>query len=233
MKQGNNISVDASQLKCKDEYVCWIDIMGTKNIMSESFQKAANFILKFHSCVLDTVKDYDEVKYYPLMDGVFITSPNSKTIQTVIDYVFDKIADIFISESRNGHRFIIKGSLAYGSISHGDTIDNNVCDTISSIPEYKRSLLLGMPMIQAFNSERTAPPFGIYIHESARKYKVLQGKHYAWKCKTTDKASLLSKVDSYFSWCKEYSEYLEMDVKKIELYKKLAQEYFSDRMKKD
>lgn len=48
--------VNTAQFKSSKEYVCWIDIMGTKNTMSESFQKAANFILKFHSCVVDVIK---------------------------------------------------------------------------------------------------------------------------------------------------------------------------------
>lgn len=41
----NKPKVDTSPFKCTKEYVCWIDIMGTKNTMSESFHKAANFIL--------------------------------------------------------------------------------------------------------------------------------------------------------------------------------------------
>ena len=36
--------------------------------------------------------------------------------------------------------------------------------------------MCGLPMIQAFTAEYTAPPFGVYIHESARNPAGLQGK---------------------------------------------------------
>ena len=83
----NAPKVDTSKIKCSKEYVCWIDIMGTKNTMSESFQKAANYILKFHSSVIDIVKDEEGVSYYPLMDGIFITTPNNATIRKIIDKI--------------------------------------------------------------------------------------------------------------------------------------------------
>ncbi len=227
-------SVNSNNLSLKDEYVCWIDIMGTKNIMSESIQKATNFIFRFHSCVVDVIDNNTErIKAYPLMDGVFITTPNAETMKKIINEIFSKAARMFLEADKHGHRFVIKGSLAYGLIAHGESIDELICPTVAQNNSYKSTLMLGMPMIQAVNSEKTAPPFGIYIHESARKYKVLQGKHYAWKPINVDKNELRKRIQSYFDWCNDYSEYLEMDATKIKLYKKLVDEYFNDRMKKD
>lgn len=228
------VNTSPNTFKSSKEYVCWIDIMGTKNTMSESFQKAANFILKFHSCVIDAVKRGDKVTFYPLMDGVFITSPNSITIKKVIDTIFSSVAKIFLSEEKNGYRFIVKGSLAFGDIAHGININKEVCEKLSTEENYKQSLMCGMPMIQAFTAEHTAPPFGIYIHESARTPSDLQGKYYAWSAHADiDKNVLKEKILSYFNWCNYYHRYLELDPTKIELYKKLTIEYFTNRMSKD
>lgn len=226
--------VNTSEIKCSKEYVCWIDIMGTKNTMSESFQKAANFILKFHSSVIDIVKDEEGVSCYPLMDGIFITTPNNATIRKIIDKIFSTVGIIFLNEKKYGHRFIIKGSISCGDIAHGKSIDEKICEKLANENDYKRSIMYGLPMIQAFTAEHTAPPFGVYIHESARNPAHLQGKYYGWTALLgLDKTKLLECIVSYFNWCEYYSHYLEIDKVKINLYKELAQEFFSNRMAKD
>ncbi len=227
--------VNTSLFKSSKEYVCWIDIMGTKNTMSESFQKAANFILKFHSCVIDAVKNEKDVSYYPLMDGVFITASNNEVIRRIIDNIFSNVAEIFLSEQKHGHRFIIKGSLAFGDIAHGIKINEQICPNLASEDDYKRAIMCGLPMIQAFTAEHVAPPFGVYIHESARTPQDLQGKYYNWlPYKGNElKNKLLKRIISYFNWCGYFNQYLEMDPNKIALYKKLAQEYFTNHMESD
>lgn len=232
----SNPTVNADKLDLKDEYVCWIDIMGTKNIMSESIQKAANFILKFHSCIIESTNEEKGVRCYPLMDGVFVTSSNFKTIKKVIDKIFNQLAALFLQEEKNAHRFIIKGSLAYGYVAHGSNISNEICSSIASSENYKNTIMLGIPMIQAIKSETKAPPFGIYIHESARKYKGLQGKHYSWSFSgplKIDKVDLQGKIINYFKWCDQFIEYQEMDKHKIQLYIQQTNEYFTSRMQKD
>ena len=39
-----SIIVNTSTLKTREEYVCWLDMMGTKSNMSDSFEKSTNFI---------------------------------------------------------------------------------------------------------------------------------------------------------------------------------------------
>ncbi len=224
------IKVDAGKFECTDEYVCWIDIMGTKNSMTESFQKAANFILKFHACITEVLMQNEDVKCYPLMDGVFLTASKQDSMRQTIDKIFSEMANLFIDETKNNHHFVIRGALAYGGIIHGETINESVCDALANKEDYKKSLLIGMAMIQAFNAEKEAPPFGVYIHESARKYKGLQGRFYAWKILLQKNREILhKKVKAYFDWCNDYSEYLKMDSQKIVLYKKLVDEYFSQQ----
>lgn len=230
-----SVNTDSLKQNCSTEYVVWIDIMGTKNTMSESFQKAANFILKFHSCVVQAVDGAENISYYPLMDGVFITSPNFNSLKSVISIIFSNLADLFLSEDRHDHRFIIKGSLAYGAIAHGLKIDERVCPELVKYPSYKCNLMFGMPMIQAYTVEHFAPPFGLYIHESARNPKDLQGKYFSWanKEKKIQKNILCEKILSYFDWCDYFHEYLELSPDKIAKYKRLTLQYFTNKAQCD
>ena len=75
----------------------------------------------------------------------------------------------------------MKGALAKGTLQHGSQISSEVSPVMASRVGYKQHLLFGMPMIQAFNAEKNAPPFGIYIHESARTVKGLQGRYFFWR----------------------------------------------------
>lgn len=95
-------TVNARKLSFKNnEYVCWIDIMGTRNIMSESVSKAANSIFKLHSCVMDCIDEDGDATFYPLMDGVFITSPNYGKIFLIIDKLFFSICRYFPYDTKS------------------------------------------------------------------------------------------------------------------------------------
>lgn len=88
-------------------------------------------------------------------------------------------------------------------------------------------------MIQAFNAEKQAPPFGIYIHESARTVRGLQGRYYFWRrddaLSDNEKLheSLRKELISFLKWEKERSYYLELDKTKFEEYEGRVIEYFN------
>lgn len=176
MKSESEKQVNTSSLKPKNEYVCWLDIMGTKNNMSDSFEKSTNYMLRFHSAIFSVVKSEKQVTFYPVMDGVYITSPKAEIIKKVVKAIMNQLADVFIEEATCFHKFVIRGALAYGEIAHGKYIDERVCKNLAG-EHYLQYLLFGMPIIMAHISERLAPPYGIYIHESARKVAVLQGRY--------------------------------------------------------
>lgn len=221
------LNIDSSKLKPATEYVCWLDIMGTRSTMSESFEKAANFMLRFHSCVIDAVKDEKRVHHYPVMDGVYIASPQKEALTKSIKCILNNLSDIFIAEENLNHRFVVRGAIARGDIAHGCNISNEICDIVASLDRYKNTVMMGLPMIQAYTSEHFAPPFGIYIHESARVPNALQGRFYAW-CKNDKKAKLRQKIDEYFEWCCSFHNYLEMDKMKIEHYKQMNKEHLTN-----
>lgn len=227
-----DIRVDTAQLKrvvSKKTYVCWIDIMGTKDTMLESIEKASNFILRFHSFCIKAIKNKSKVKCYPLMDGAFITSTDFSAVRTVIASVFKDLAEVFLTEDCFAHQFVVRGAIAYGDIVHGGNITDEICTDIANEDSYKSSLLFGLPMIQAYKSENEAPPFGIYIHESARTINGLQGRYYAWCNEERLRNQLKENLTLYFNWCEKFSNYLKLDNEKINVYKKKVDEFFSNR----
>lgn len=218
------MKINTSKIQTSKAYVCWIDIMGTKNTMSESFEKAANFMLRFHVIVSKCLNE--NVHHYPMMDGVYLTATNWTCMEKAIQGIFQGVAQLFIEERVIAHRFVIRGAVAYGQIFQGSSITQETCDEEI---KYSDALMMGMPMIQAFSHEKYAPPFGVFIHESARIVGELQGRYYHWnkKEKNDYSESLRRKIDQYFKWCKNYYNYFEMKPEKIDNYLQLNEEYFT------
>lgn len=232
------ISVNTKELMpdIKKEYICWIDIMGTSNVMRESFERATNFILRFHCFVNEAIaaltnpRDNQEVKLYPLMDGVYIVTPDLDLLRKIIFLVYDSLTSYFVNTQENKHRFMVRGSIAYGDLAHGGAINDKVCTMLNPNTDYKGKLLFGLPMIQAYNSESQASPMGLYIHESARSIGGLQGRFfYWWKVNqpSTDIRRLTKEAGKYFDWCLANIFRLKMDPDKIKRYRAQLTEYFN------
>lgn len=223
------IVVSTDKMNPVDSYVCWLDIMGTQNSMSESFEKSANFILRFHAAVIKAKAL--KAKVYPVMDGVYITTESKDDMTSFLNRIMTCLAEIFLGET-NDHRFVVRGAIAKGMIQHGGKLQSDVCPNVTSEKGYVDSLLFGMPMIQACSSETCAPPFGIYIHESARVVGGLQCKYYFWQCdaalskKKTLQADLKAALDSFFEWEMSHQYYFGVPFAKLEEYKKRAEEYY-------
>lgn len=203
--------------------------MGTKSSMSESFEKSANFIIRFHTAVLKAAVS-KKVRVYPVMDGVHVVVESLDDMRDAIDKIMTCLAEVFLAETNN-HRFIVKGALATGTIQHGSKISSEVSPDMAPRIGYKQHLLFGMPMIQAFNAEKQAPPFGIYIHESARTVGGLQGRYYFWRRDEALSANkslhsdLKKELISFLNWEKDHNYYLELEKTKFEEYKDRAIEY--------
>jgi hypothetical protein len=197
--------------------------------MSESFEKSANFIIRFHTAVLKAAVS-KKVRVYPVMDGVHVVVESLDDMRDAIDKIMTCLAEVFLAETNN-HRFIVKGALATGTIQHGSKISSEVSPDMAPRIGYKQHLLFGMPMIQAFNAEKQAPPFGIYIHESARTVGGLQGRYYFWRRDEALSANkslhsdLKKELISFLNWEKDHNYYLELEKTKFEEYKDRAIEY--------
>lgn len=229
---------DSAIPQARNEYVCWIDIMGTKSKMENSVNTCAIFMLKFHASILDAIqKKKCVISVYPVMDGVYITSTSINDLQTALFHIFSELGDLFLSEDSFYHQFLVKAAIAYGPVIHGKDIDDSVNNAIASDKNYKNSLLLGLPMIQAITGEQKAPPFGVYVHESARTFHptgetAFSFKWWKWfllgkQGWNKDKTKQLSqKIEKYFDNCKKQSMVLEYPSDRIDVHKQAATEYF-------
>lgn len=214
----------------KDNYVCWLDVMGMQKTMSRSLAKAMNFMLKFHNGIVEALQNSD-VKCYPLMDGVYLAAEDLEQLKNVINAVYARMAHIAFSRDPQ-HCFVIRGAIAKGTILHGRDLREKDLkfDCAKLLQEgHVEQLMMGMPIIQAYLSERNAPPFGVYIHESARVYGDLQGCYYYWwheGCQVNIQR-LADDLNRYFAWCGQNKYQLEMDEHKIRQYEELVAEYFN------
>ena len=230
---------DSAIPKAQNEYVCWIDIMGTKGKMENSVNTCAIFIFKFHAAVLEAIHKGCQIKVYPVMDGVYLTSTSIDDLQKALFHVFSALTDLFSSETNFHHKFLIKASIAYGPVIHGDDVDDSVNQEFSSATNYKKSLLLGLPMIQAIMGEQKAPPFGVFVHESARTFcpdgeSPFMFKWWKWflygksKWDKTKVETLAEAVDNYFGTCETQSILLDYPADRIKVHRQTAKEYFLD-----
>jgi hypothetical protein len=132
----------------------------------------------------------------------------------------------------NRERSIVRGAVSYGPVILGRESkqgaevfkDSNYCD----------SILLGMPLVQAYAAERLAPPFGIYIHESARAFAPANAEPFTtlfWRWWLKDEVAqqvalrLHDEIDHYFGWCREHHAEIEYSPDRIDAHHTLAREY--------
>lgn len=214
------------------EYVAWVDVMGIQAAMSRSLSISSNFMCKLHAAALEHLEE--GVTLYPVMDGFYVTSSTKRTIQNFLRSVLGVVADEFINEQKNHHRFVVKGALAYGPVVHGHQIPPTASRSIANNQEYAKTLLLGVPMVQANRSERLAPAFGIYIHESARSFSPAGERPFGvqwWSWETTPslrKRHLKYSLIDYYHWCSERASALGYELDRINAHRLMMEHYFAD-----
>lgn len=215
-------------------YVAWIDVMGIQGIMSRSINISANFVFKLHIAALDAGQA--NVELYPVMDGVYAVSTDQAPMVQFLEFVFSRLADVFVSEAEMLHRFLVKGALAFRPVIHGASVPAAASNTLGNRVGYRNAILLGMPMIQAHLGERNAPPFGVYVHESARAFAPANQTpfHFAWwrwfaPARWLPLAQELKvQLPLYFDWCAARSQAISYEPDRIKYHRELAAQYLVD-----
>lgn len=172
---------------------------------------------------------------YPVMDGVYCVSADKNEIRIFLSNVFERLACLFNKEAKPQHQFLVKGAVAFGPVIHGSQINAGASNTLDGANPYKDSILIGMPMVFAVQSEPHAPPFGVFVHESARslleQYE-LKKSHCWWPWfspKRSEQAKLLrSKLPKYFAWCEQRAGAIGYDISRIHAHKAQAAQYLVD-----
>ena len=215
------------------EYVLWLDVMATRNTMSVSIAKAANFIFKLHMAVTRATQDFQKfIRLYPVMDGVYITFTDRKKMEDIIKKIFILLANIFCFEKNEIEQFLVRGAIAFGPVYHGAQV-SEIPNPISPWnPSYKTAILLGNALTLAYTQEEKAPPFGIYIDETARTFgdDPFKCRWYSWsdpKC-FTNKSLFLDKMHKYFAYALLHAHELDYKKDRIKYHQTLFKEYFPD-----
>lgn len=214
------------------EYVAWVDVMGTQASMSRSLKVTANFIFKLHTAALQAPRE--NVRIYPVMDGFYASSADQIQILTFLRSVFVELADEFNAMANNQHRFVIRGAIAYGPVVHGIAVPPAASQTLGANPNYRDQVLLGMPMVQAHLGEASAPPFGLFVHESARAFSpvgVEPFHHFWWQWVNAGNQAiwnaLMTNLDLYFDWCRQRSSRLGYSPDRIAVHREMANQFFA------
>jgi hypothetical protein len=217
------------------EYVAWVDVMGTQVSMSRSIKTTANFIFKLHIAAL-TAKTA-AVRIYPVMDGFYASAADRHQMLSFLRNVFRAVAEEFSATIESQHRFLIRGGLAYGPVIHGQDV-GQCAQELQNNAGYAGAVLLGMPMVQAHLSERDAPPFGVFVHESARVFAPAGGEPlhwiwWKWKIDNNEESlalwnNLKGHLLQHFEWCKARAQAILYASDRIEAHKKMVEQYFEE-----
>lgn len=215
------------------EYVVWVDVMGTQARMSRSLKQTANFIFKLHVAALQAHSQAEEVIIYPVMDGFYASCPKQEPMLDFLRRVFSAVAVEFNQEANQMYQLIIRGCLAFGPTIHGRAVPDDASNDLANNKAYRDSILLGLPMVQAHSNEASAPPFGIFVHESARSFSPAEDAplHELWWrwARDTDEiwTSLGTNLTKHLSWCKKNSMPLAYQSDRIAVHQIMVNQYFA------
>lgn len=227
-------------------YVCWIDVMGTKNQMARSLKTAANFIFKLQAAVVEARLETDyqeESRLYPTIDGIYITTFKKRTLQLIVNQAMCRCALTFLNEITPFHRFLVRGAVAYGPVYHGVDLPPKATFTMDNNRNIRDAILIGLPMVQANIAESEAAPFGIAVHDSARAFAPVNETpfNFIWLdwfnycTPKIDSKALLKQISEYFIWQKAHTTVTGYKPDRVDYHFKLATEFFSmelDRQEK-
>lgn len=220
-------------------YVCWLDVMGTANQMLRSLPIAANFVFKLHSAVLEAFEELEDdggaIRLYPVMDGVYITSTRRRPLQRLLNQCFRRVVNTFLSEKKHFHQFLVRGCVSFGPVYHGADLDERTARVLKGNVRVRDSILMGLPMAQAYRGESDAPPFGVAAHSSARAFAPEGDEPFRFIWLDWFHASrppvevkpLLEKLDLYFDWQRDHHNMTGYDPARIDHHRRLAHEFFT------
>lgn len=111
--------------KAVSRYMIWIDVMGSDNAMRRSLAMSANFVMKLHAAALNALRFAGpDFILYPMIDGIYCLATDKFRTFAFIERVFASLANVFIGESKNQHRFMVRGAVAYGPVVRGEDLSD-------------------------------------------------------------------------------------------------------------
>jgi hypothetical protein len=244
----------AHEMEINDDdkkYAIWVDIMGAGNTMRDSMHRAVNIISRLHLSIqyIHSIKEENETfEIIPVNDGCFILTKRKDIALKIISNLNLLMGYYFIKRNNPWERFPIRISISYGPVVNTEILYHKTkLEKIKNLPDYA----FGPAIIQAYECERNCPPFGVYIHESARAFSnkedsIFTGKYHRWWFDSKTKSSvsmdtfgnhkinmgrfkdiLKTVLEKHFDWMIENPYLCGIDSIKSLEYKKHSQQYFS------
>ena len=174
------------------------------------------------------------LRLYPVMDGLYASSANQTRMLSFLRNVLQTLADEFNNEADPLHRFIVRGGLAFGPTYHGHQVGNPASPVLAAHTDYRDQILLGLPMVQAHISERQAPPFGLFVHESARSFAPdgFHPLHYSWFrwSNPANRAiwdTLSQRLSEHLQWCADHSLQIGYPPDRVNVHREMVRQFFS------
>lgn len=236
----------------KVEYILWCDVMGQGRQMIRSMHMATNHLFRLHTA-FGSYAGQTNVRTYPVMDGVYVTCNTYECIVDIIRFAFGLLAREFIAAHGARRKFMIRAGLAFGPTLHGrDVPDEAFYDEQngereysrdsyerSEMPAIKNQIFLSPAMAWAFEVERQAPPFGIFVHESAQampqavnpRDRGFSASFFRWWAADEDGRRLAQltahQVEYYLAKARMESLSLGYSLDRIDCHRAMAVEYFA------
>lgn len=207
-------------------FVAWVDLMGCRNLMAGPIKIAAQSVYKLHVAALDAKPI--EVTLYPIMDGFYATCTEAAPLERFLSDVFKELSnDLIKDKGKVGFQFLIRGAVAHGEIYHGSILPESASRTLHENQDYKKQILIGMPVVDAHSTEDEAPPFGLAIHGTVPEgaFSNRLGTWWRW-FNPAESERLNSALVSYFTdaRCHLTPKYSSS---RITVHEALAYKYFS------
>ena len=171
---------------------------------------------------------------FPMVDGLYAISESLDAMKFFISDVFRSMAAEFIA-LQPWEQSVIRGALAFGPVILGS--ESKGGSDVLAKSTYTDSILLGIPLVQAFVAESSAPPFGIYIHESARSFAPSNQNpisHILWRWWLSDDTNrklaeaLAQQLKLYYAYCKKFPVGTSYAADRLAAHQELAREYFDE-----
>ena len=176
------------------------------------------------------------------MDGAYIATKSKEDMINILVRIYRELAQLFINEQNSLHRYMVRGSVAYGDVIHGHNIPYEASKAFESYLGYKDQIMLGSAMILAYDGESKAAPFGIYIDDSAIRHMntTNRGEYglfvegWKWYKDTQLDLSginfnaLKEKLENSLEEMKDPEHRFHYPVESIDNHIRMVQEYFTD-----
>jgi hypothetical protein len=211
------------------EYVAWVDVMGIQNAMKTSIKITANFVYKLHIAVLQSIQK--TVSAYPVMDGIYLTSPDVNALCSVLGGVFNEISNCFKTDSgKPGFQFIIKAGMAQGEVYHGRDLKPEASTVLEKNRSHRDSILLGMPIVLALQAEKNAPPFGVALDSTLTAPNTITspyGNWWPWFNNKFDKRAFSGLLDQYYDYFASHWQTSNYPTERMVIHRDMAKRYFA------